>query len=268
MTPALHVDAATLRPQGGPPALHDVRLRVAPGERVALLGGNGAGKTTLLRAAVGLAAVEGSVHVLGTPVRSPEDAVGAGATLALQNPEDQILGGTVLEDVMIGPRHAGMPLDAARARAREALAAAGIAALEDRAIERLSFGEKRRAGLAAVLAMSPRLLLLDEPTAGLDPAGEVELAAVLARLARERGTAVVVATHAIDLVPLLADRAVVLGEGRVLADGRVAAVLADVPLLVRARLRAPRALEAVTRGEGPLHSCAPVEVPSWNVVRS
>ena len=268
MTPALRVDAATLRPHGGPPTLHDVRLLIAPGERVALLGGNGAGKTTLLRAAVGLAAVDGSVHVLGAAVRSPEDAVRAGATLALQNPEDQILGGTVLEDVMIGPRHAGLPLEAARARAREALAAAGMAALEDRAIERLSFGEKRRAALAAVIAMCPRLLLLDEPTAGLDPAGEVELAAVLARLARERSTAVVVATHAIDLVPLLADRAVVLGEGRVLADGPVAAVLGDVPLLVRARLRAPGALDAPVRRDGPRHSHAPVEVPSWKIVRS
>jgi len=268
MTPALHVDAATLRPHGGDPALRDVRLRIAPGERVALLGGNGAGKTTLLRAVVGLAAVEGSVRVLGTVVRSPEDAVGAGATLALQNPEDQILGGTVLEDVMIGPRHAGLALEAARARAREALADAGIAALEDRAIERLSFGEKRRAGLAAVLAMCPRLLLLDEPTAGLDPAGEVELAAVLARLARERGTAVIVATHAIDLVPLLADRAVVLGEGRVLADGPVAAVLADVPLLVRARLRAPGALDPSAPHDGRRHSHAPGEVPSWSVARS
>ncbi len=262
MIPALLLDAATLRPRGAPPALRDVRLRVAPGERVALLGGNGAGKTTVLRAAVGLAAVEGTVHVLGRAVRSPEDAVGAGATLALQNPEDQLLGATVLEDAMIGPRHAGLPLDDARIRAREALAAAGLVGLEDRPIERLSFGEKRRAGLAAVLAMTPRLLLLDEPTAGLDPAGERELAAVLARLARERGTAVIVATHAIQLVPLLADRAVVLGEGRILADGPAADVLADVPLLVRARLRAPCAPDVAG------HSPAPVEVPSWNVARS
>ncbi len=258
MIPALLIDAAVLRPYGGPPALRDVRLCVAPGERVVLLGGNGAGKTTLLRAAVGLAAVEGTVHVLGRTVRSPEDAVGAGATLALQNPEDQLLGATVLEDAMIGPRHAGLPLDAARTRAREALAAAGLAGVEDRPIERLSFGEKRRAGLAAVLAMAPRLLLLDEPTAGLDPAGERELAAVLARLAHERGTAAVVATHAIHLVPLLADRAVVLGDGRILADGGAADVLADVPLLVRARLRAP-CVPDPARGEVSRHSPAPVE---------
>ncbi len=135
------------------------------------------------------------------------------------------------------------------------------------AIERLSFGEKRRAGLAAVLAMDPRLLLLDEPTAGLDPAGERELAVVLARLAHERGTAIVVATHAIHLVPLLADRALVLGDGRVLADGAVLDVLADLPLLVQARLRAPAAPDVGCR-EIPRHSPAPPEVPSWNVARS
>jgi cobalt/nickel transport system ATP-binding protein len=96
----------------------------------------------------------------------------------------------------------------------------------------------------------------------------VELAAVLERLARERSTAVVVATHAIDLVPRLADRAVVLGEGRVLADGPVAAVLGDVALLVRARLRAPGALDAPARRDGPRPPHPLVEVPSWNVVRS
>lgn len=259
MTPALLLDAAAVAPRGAPPALRDVRLRVAPGERVAVLGGNGAGKTTLLRAAVGLAAVDGAVQVLGRAVRSPEEAVRAGATLALQNPEDQLLGATVLEDAMIGPRHAGLAVDAARARAREALADAGLVGMEDRPIERLSFGEKRRAGLAAVLAMDPRLLLLDEPTSGLDPAGERELATVLARLARDRGTAVVVATHAIHLVPLLADRALVLGGGGVLADGPVADVLEDVPLLVHARLRAP---------EVGRHPPTPVEVRSWSVARS
>jgi cobalt/nickel transport system ATP-binding protein len=267
VTPALRIDATALGPRGAPPALRDVRLSVAPGERVALLGGNGAGKTTLLRAAVGLAAVDGAVHVLGRAVRSPEDAVRAGATLALQNPEDQLLGATVLEDAMIGPRHAGLSLGAARARAREALADTGLLGLEDRPIERLSFGEKRRAGLAAVLAMDPLLLLLDEPTSGLDPAGERELAAVLARLAHDRRTAVVIATHAIQLVPLLADRVLVLGDGGVLADGPAADVLADLPLLVHARLRAPCASDVGHR-ELPCQSPAPVEVPSWNVARS
>jgi cobalt/nickel transport system ATP-binding protein len=268
-TPALLVEAAGLGHAGAPPALSDVRLRVARGERVAILGANGAGKTTLLRAGVGLACVtDGIVQVLGTTVRSPEEAVRAGAGLSLQNPEDQILGTTVLEDAMIGPLHAGHDPRAARARARDALAAVGLVGFEDRAIERLSFGEKRRVGLAGVLAMEPSLLLLDEPTSGLDPLGEQEIVALLRGVARERGATLVVATHAVDLVQSLADRAIVLGEGRILADLPVPELFADAALLGRSRLRAPwvaelwRALGRPTRdGRSPLTL---QEALAWN----
>jgi cobalt/nickel transport system ATP-binding protein len=221
-----------------------VRLELHPGERVAVLGGNGAGKTTLLRAAMGLARLrDGEIRIAGAAIRTPEEAVRAGAGLVLQNPEDQLLGATVLDDVMIGPLHAGLDAAAARARARAAIGAAGLRGHEDRPVDALSFGEKRRAGLAGVLAMEPTLFLLDEPTSGLDPLGEQEIASLLGRLARERGATLLVATHAVDLVPTLADRAVVLGEGRILADGPVADLFSDAALLVRARLRAPRVTE-------------------------
>jgi cobalt/nickel transport system ATP-binding protein len=270
--PSLAISAGAIGPASGRWALGPIRLEIAPGERVAILGANGAGKTTLLRAAMGLARLrDGEVRIGGAVVRTPEEAVRAGAGLVLQNPEDQLLGTTVLDDVMIGPLHAGLDAAAARERARGALAATGLSDQADRRVDELSFGEKRRAGLAGVLAMEPSVFLLDEPTSGLDPLGEQETAALLSRVARARGATLVVATHAVDLVPAVADRAVILGEGRILADGPVAEIFADPALLDRARLRAPwvaelwRALDRPTRGgRAPLTL---MEALAWNADR-
>lgn len=267
MTPSLSIRAAAIGPVAGRWTLGPLALDLRPGERVALLGANGAGKTTLLRALVGLARLrDGEVRIAGRRIRTPEEAVRAGAGLVLQNPEDQLLGATVLEDAMIGPLHAGLDPAAARGRAKEALAAVGLPGCDDRPVEELSFGERRRAGLAAVLAMRPSLLLLDEPTSGLDPLGEEEIAALLAHLARERAATLLVATHAVDLVPALADRAVILGEGGVLADGTLPELFSNAALLARARLRAPRSLEpfgaASPSGRRARHA-SPTE-STWN----
>ncbi len=273
MTLALSITAAAIGPTARSWTLGPVRLDVRAGERVAILGANGAGKTTLLRAAMGLSRVrDGEVRIAGARVHPPEEAVRAGAGLVLQNPEDQLLGTTVLDDVMIGPLHAGLDAPAARERALGAIAAAGLAGQEQRPVDELSFGEKRRAGLAGVLAMEPSVFLLDEPTSGLDPLGEQEIAALLLRVARDRGATLLIATHSVDLVPALADRAVVLGEGRILADGPVSPLFADAPLLARARLRAPwvaglwRALDRPTRdGRAPL---TVQEALAWHADRS
>ncbi len=269
MIPALHIDAAQVGPAAGRWALGPVRLELRPGERVAILGANGAGKTTLLRAMTGLGRLRGGeVRIGGRTIRTPEEAVRAGAGLVLQNPEDQLLGATVLEDVTIGPLHAGLDGPAARQRARAALATVGLQGMDERRVDELSFGEKRRVGLAGVLAMEPSLLLLDEPTSGLDPLGEQEIVALLCRVAGERGATLVIATHAVDLVPTVADRAIVLGDGRILADLPVPELFADAPLLARSRLRAPwvaelwRALGRPARdGRSPLTL---QEALAWN----
>jgi cobalt/nickel transport system ATP-binding protein len=271
--PALSIEASQLGPAAGRWALGPIRLVLRPGERVAILGANGAGKTTLLRAAMGLARVrDGEVRMGGKPIRTPEEAVRAGAGLVLQNPEDQLLGTTVLEDVMIGPLHAGLGVSAARERAAGALATVGLAGMDARRVDELSFGEKRRVGLAGVLAMEPSLLLLDEPTSGLDPRGEQEIAALLAHVARERAATLVVATHAVDLVPAMATRAIVLGEGRILADRPLPELFADAALLARARLRAPWVAELwgalghpARDGRSPLTL---QEALAWNADRS
>jgi cobalt/nickel transport system ATP-binding protein len=226
---------------GGPPVV-ELDVEIGAGARVALVGGNGAGKTTILRALCGLA-VGAEVRIDGRPVTRPEHAVAAGAALVFQNPDDQLFAQTVREDVEYGPRNLGLAEPEIERRTRDALEATGIAALAERPIETLSFGEKKRASLAGALAMQPRVLLLDEPTAGLDPAFERVFVGHLDRLAGERALTLVMATHAIDLVPYLARRVLLIGDGRVLKDGPPGSVLLDAEPLERARVRRPIASE-------------------------
>jgi energy-coupling factor transporter ATP-binding protein EcfA2 len=235
------------------PVLEGISLALERGEVLALLGSNGAGKTTLLRAIAGLALQIGGVlrlHGLPAP-RGAAARARAGLALSFQNPDDQLFGATVAEDVAIGPRQRGLAEAEVRREVEEALSATRMTALAARPIDALSFGEKRRACLAGVLALRPTVLLLDEPTAGLDPEGERDIAQLLARLASERGLALVVATHAVDLVPSFASRVALLGEGRLLLDAGCRTAFARSDLLDRARLRPPLSAEIWALLRGP-----------------
>jgi cobalt/nickel transport system ATP-binding protein len=214
-----------------------VRLEVHPGEALAVLGGNGAGKTALLLSMAGLLPTRGERRVAGQRVRTVSEAVRAGLSLVLQDPDDQLLGPAVLDDVSFGPRNLGLDLAAARQRALDALVRVGMHPHADRLVHTLSFGERKRVALAAALAMEPRVLLLDEPTAGLDPRCEVAMADLLRSLRRD-GVALVVSTHAVDLVPLYAERVAVLDGGAVWL-GSCRALFADETRLTRAGLRRP-----------------------------
>ena len=154
---AIALRAPSIGYPGREAVLRGVRLDVAEGESVAVRGGNGAGKTALLRALVGLLPTPGGrVELSGRRVASPSDAVAAGAALVLQDPDDQLLGATLLDDVLFGPRNLGLPAPEARRRAEAALSAVQIEHLADRAIEALSFGERKRACIAGMLAMQLR----------------------------------------------------------------------------------------------------------------
>jgi cobalt/nickel transport system ATP-binding protein len=243
----LSVDAARIGYASHAPVLRDVSLDVVRGESIALLGGNGAGKTALLHWICGVLPLAGGKRlVAGRAIRSPQDAVAAGVGLVVQEPDDHLLGATVRADVEIGPTNLQLSAAEIAQRVDASLARVGMTALAERTIETLSFGERKAAALAGTLAMRPALLLLDEPTAGLDPLAENNLCGVLRELA-QNGTTLVVATHAVDLVPHFATRVVLLGEGRVLADGPCREVLSQTELLARARVRRPWPVELWAR---------------------
>lgn len=210
-------------------ALDGVALHIAPGEKVALLGPNGAGKSTLILHLNGiLRAQSGRVQVSGVEVGSKtlgrvRQAVG----LVFQNPDDQLFSPTVFDDVAFGPIYQGLPPAEVPLRVDEALAAVGMSDYRGRVSHHLSTGEKKRIAIATVLSMQPEILVLDEPTAGLDPRARRGLITLLRTLPQT----MLIATHDIRMVMELAPRVVVMDHGQVVADGPAESLLADADLL-------------------------------------
>lgn len=225
----------------GTRALQDVDFRVSPGEFVALLASNGSGKTTLIKVLVGLLKPEkGDVRISGSDIRSlKSNELCQRVGLVFQNPNDQLFGATVEEDVAFGPRNLGLPESEVQRRVTESLESVAALELRERAIHHLSFGQQKRVMLAGVLAMRPATLILDEPTAGLDPAGEALMMHLLNQLNREQGITVVLATHSVDMLPLFSDRIYVLSQGKVLRQGSADEIFLDTDMIDRAGLRLP-----------------------------
>jgi cobalt/nickel transport system ATP-binding protein len=213
---------------------------------VAVLGPNGAGKTTLMLHLNGLLTGDGSLEVAGIrpgegDVRELRAAVG----LVFQDPDDQLFMPTVGEDVAFGPLNLGVPHERVRERVAHALAAVGMEHVAERAPHQLSLGQRRRVAIATVLAMQPRLLVLDEPSANLDPRARRELLEVLERI----GRTLLVVTHDLPFAARLCERAVILSGGRIVADGPCREILADEDLLAAHDLELPEGfhLEAAAR---------------------
>ncbi len=241
MTPALECRGIYYSYHEGTMALKGIDFLVQPGEFTALLASNGSGKTTLIKVLAGLLKPQkGAVLVSGRCIsRLAQRELYQQVGLVLQNPKDQLFGATVADDVAFGPRNLGLPEDEIRLRVARSLAQVGVAGFEKRAIHHLSFGEQKRVALAGVLAMGSSILLLDEATAGLDPAGEAQMMLLLNRLNREQGIAVIFATHSVDMLPLFADRVCVLDRGQVLRYETVRAIFGDHDMLEKAGLRQP-----------------------------
>lgn len=227
-----------------PPVLAGADLTLTPGGRVALLGANGAGKSTLLRCLVGaMEPTAGEVSLDGVPLRHGRAALREHrrrVQLVLQDPDDQLFSADVFQDVSFGPANLGLTEDEVRARVAEALALLDVEHLSERATHQLSYGERKRVATAGAVAMRPDVLLLDEPTAGLDPDGTDRVLAALERL-HDAGTTLLVATHDMDLAWTWADSVAVVVDGAVV-QGEPDALLADADLLARAHLRLPWAL--------------------------
>ena len=238
----------------GTQALSEVVFSAQVGEFVALLASNGSGKTTLIKVLAGLLVPEGSVQINGEPLgKIPARDLYQRMGVVMQSPSDQLFAATVGEDVAFGPRNLDLPEAEVQDRVREALSAVGAAPLIGRAIHHLSFGEQKRVAVAGVLAMRPGILILDEPTAGLDPAGEAQMIHLLRRLNRDARITVILATHSVDLLPLFADRIYVLSHGRVVKNGTPEEIFNDHGMIARAGLRLPyisRLLHDMKHGDG------------------
>jgi cobalt transport protein ATP-binding subunit len=218
-------------------ALSGVSMHVEPGERVALLGPNGAGKTSLVLQLNGvLTPSAGSVFIGGVQVgQRTLTEVRRRVGVVFQDPDDQLFTPTVGRDVAFGPAHLGLSGAALEARVTEALSYVGLADAADRPPHRLSLGERRRAAVATVLAMHPEVLVLDEPTANLDPAARRELADLIKRL----GMTTLLVTHDLPYALELCPRALVIDHGQIVADGPTREVLADTGFMSAHRLELP-----------------------------
>jgi cobalt/nickel transport system ATP-binding protein len=239
--PAIDATDVTYTYPDGNVGLKNFSFTANKGQFVALLASNGSGKTTLLKVIVGLLKYQqGKVLINGKEVRRlSQKKLSSHVGLVLQNPKDQLFSATVEEDVAFGPRNMGLPEKEVMERVHDCLEMVGASALIDRAIHHLSFGEQKRVALAGVLSMQPTIMVLDEPTAGLDPKGEARMMTLLSGLNRKQGVTIVMATHSVEMLPLCADRVYVLQKGSLLKEGSTAEIFSDREMLDSAGLRLP-----------------------------
>jgi len=233
----------------GTVAMRDIELKVMSGEFVGILGSNGSGKTTLLKVMDGLLKdFDGAVLLDGADIKklSPKE-IYRKVGLIFQNPDDQLFAPTVSEDVAFGPINMGFGEADVQQRLRKALTDVDMEGYLAKPIHSLSFGQKKRICIAGLLAMGHEILLLDEPTAGLDPMGEYKMMALLTRLNKENRVTIVMATHSVDLVPLFLNRLYILSKGRMLRSGTPEEVFTAPRDMEHAKLRLPHVADLIYR---------------------
>lgn len=236
-------------------ALEDINFTAGKGEFIGILGANGSGKTTLLKLLNGLLkSTQGEVLIGGEDIKTiNKNTLFTKICTMFQNPDHQLFSATVKEDIAFGPANMGLPKQEIERRAEYALDAVGMSGFADKAIHCLSYGQKKRICLAGVLAITPGIILLDEPTASLDPAGVDCIMQLLKDLNREKGITMIMATHNVDLVPLFIDRAIILNKGKTIAEGSPDMVFADSEMIRDAELRLPwigRLFEILKKEDG------------------
>jgi cobalt/nickel transport system ATP-binding protein len=225
-------------------ALDQVSLGFDRGERIALLGTNGSGKTTLLNHLNGiLKPTSGTIYFEDKPLEYDTKAL---LTLrkrvgfVFQDPNDQLFASTVKQDVAFGPLNLGYSPDKVKRLVDDALQTVGMAEFVEKPPHFLSLGQKKRVALAGVLAMQPEVIVMDEPTANLDPRATSEILHLLLKLNKEAGITLVLATHDVDMVPLFANRLFILSKGKKVSEGTPKEIFSNTQLIRNVNLRSPR----------------------------
>jgi cobalt/nickel transport system ATP-binding protein len=230
-------------------ALDGINFSVNPGERVVLLGANGAGKSTLFKHLNGiLKPTSGQVLVKGQPITTSNiKDVRKTVGVVFQNPDDQIFSPTVAQDVAFGPINLGLPPDRVESRVKWALEMVRLTGYEERAPHHLSGGEKKRVAIAGILAMKPEVLILDEPTTGLDPGAAVRLMRLIMEMNKNLGITMIIATHEVDLVPEFAQRVCVMSGGKIIGEGTPMEIFGRTDLIAKTHLRLPVVAQLMTK---------------------
>ena len=245
-----HVTFQYNKEEGKPiQVLKDISLEIQAGSFVAVLGHNGCGKSTLAKHMNAILLPSGgAVYVNGVDTRRDEEWLEVRRTVGMvfQNPDNQIVSNVVEEDVAFAPENLGVPTDEIRRRVDKALEIVGMSAYSAHAPHLLSGGQKQRVAIAGIIAMEPKCVVLDEPTAMLDPIGRQEVLETILKLNREQGTTVVLITHHMDEAAL-ADRLIVMNDGNVIADGAPKIVFQQVDELKRVGLTVPDTIALLYR---------------------
>lgn len=244
---AVRVDS--FRYPDGTVAMSGISLDIKKGEFAGILGSNGSGKTTLLKIMDGLIKdIKGNVRLDDSDIKklSPKE-IYRKVGLIFQNPDEQLFAPTVFEDVCFGPLNMGFTREETGQKVKEALRNVDMEEYGEKSIHNLSFGQKKRICIAGLLAMGHEILLLDEPTAGLDPMGEYRMMNLLKRLNREKGVTIVMATHSVDLVPLFLDRLFILSKGSIIRGGIPEQVFTAPEEMSEVKLRLPQIAELIYR---------------------
>ncbi len=238
---AVDMENIEYRYPDGHVALEEINFQVGLHERAVILGANGAGKSTLLSVMCGIIeASQGTIKILNRELTAKSVfELRSSIGLVFQEPDNQLFMPTLWEDVAFGPLNMGLPEDEVNDRVDEALEVVGLSQFKEKPPHHLSVGEKKRAAIATVLSMRPKILVFDEPTAHMDPRSRNEFLDFLSRIHSEGNLTIITATHDVDMVPLLADRAYVIKEGRFIGAGSVADVFSNPEMLSNANLSPP-----------------------------
>ena len=226
----------------GTRALKNINIEIEKGEKVAIIGPNGAGKSTLFSHFNGLTEpTSGCVKIEGKPISFEKDEllkVRQKVGIVFQDPNDQLFAPTVKEDIAFGPMNLGLSYDEVEKRVEDALNMVGMENYEDKTPHHLSGGQQKRIAIAGIIAMKPELMILDEPTAGLDPDGVEKVLNIMNQL-NEEGMTLIISSHDIDMISKYADKIFVLYNGEIIESGNKNKIFSDMELLKKAHLRTP-----------------------------